>query len=51
MMDYEKRKKSRMKIDASIRYYRLIDVDWLISIDSLISTDLMIYVNYNHPTY
>ena len=38
MMDYEKTKNSRMKINALIVKNRFIDIDWLISVDSLIST-------------
>ena len=38
MMDYGKTKNSRMRINASIGQSRFMDIDWLISVDSLIST-------------
>ena len=40
MMDYGKAKNYRMKINASIGYSRFTDIDWLILVDSLISTYL-----------
>ena len=49
MMDYEKTKKSPMKINASIGQNRFMDIDWLISVGSLISTCLTRWFDlFNH---
>ena len=40
MMDYGNTKKYRMKINNSIVRNRIINIDWLILADSLISTYL-----------
>ena len=38
MIDYGKTENFRVKINASIGKNRFIDTDWLVSVDSLIST-------------
>ena len=39
-MDYWKTKNSRIKINALLGYNRVMDIDGLMSVDSLISTCL-----------
>ena len=49
MMDYGKTKKSRMKINASIGWTWFMDIDWLISVGSLISICLTRWFDlFNH---